>query len=65
MVPRVKRIILRIVSIEPNGRLVLEGRDRKCIREHAGELRSMSQLRPLAKSELGKRGPKPGLPSMP
>jgi hypothetical protein len=34
MDPRVGRIILRVVKIEPNGRLLLEGRDRKQIRGH-------------------------------
>jgi hypothetical protein len=34
MDPRVGRIILRIVEVEPNGRLLLEGRDRKQIRDH-------------------------------
>jgi hypothetical protein len=29
MDPRVGRIILRIVKVERNGRLLLEGRDRK------------------------------------
>jgi ribosomal protein L37AE/L43A len=32
--PRVGRIILRIAKVEPNGRLLLEGRDRKQIRDH-------------------------------
>jgi hypothetical protein len=34
MDPRVGRIILRIVEVEPNGRLLLEGRDCKQIRNH-------------------------------
>jgi hypothetical protein len=34
MDPRVGRIILRIIKVESNGRLLLEGRDRKQIRDH-------------------------------
>jgi hypothetical protein len=34
MDPRVEKIILRVVKIEPNGRLLLEGRDRKQFRDH-------------------------------
>jgi hypothetical protein len=34
MDPRVGKIILRIVKVEPNGRLFLEGRYRKQIRNH-------------------------------
>jgi hypothetical protein len=34
MDPRVGRIILRVVSVEGNGRVLLEGRDRKRIRDH-------------------------------
>jgi ribosomal protein L37AE/L43A len=34
MDPRVGRIILRITKVEGNGRLLLEGRDRKQIRDH-------------------------------
>jgi hypothetical protein len=34
MDPRVGRIILKIVSVEGNGRVLLEGRDRKRIRDH-------------------------------
>jgi hypothetical protein len=34
MDPRVGRIILRISKVESNGRLLLEGRDRKQIRDH-------------------------------
>jgi hypothetical protein len=34
MDPRVGRIILRIAKVEPNGRLLLEGRDCKQIRDH-------------------------------
>ena len=34
MDPRVGRIILRVVSVEPNGLLILEGRDRRRIRDH-------------------------------
>ena len=32
--PKVGRIILRVAAVEPNGLLVLEGRDRKRIRDH-------------------------------
>jgi hypothetical protein len=34
MDPRVGSFILRVVSVEPNGQLVLEGRDRKHIHNH-------------------------------
>jgi ribosomal protein L37AE/L43A len=34
MDPRVGKIILRIIKVESNGRLLLEGRDRKQIRNH-------------------------------
>jgi hypothetical protein len=34
MDPRVGRIILHIAKVEPNGRLLLEGRDRKQICDH-------------------------------
>src|SRR3569623_2016598 len=34
MDPRVGRIILKVVGVQPNGILVLEGRDRKQIRDH-------------------------------
>jgi hypothetical protein len=34
MDPRVGRIILRVVKIESNGRVLLEGRDRKQFRDH-------------------------------
>jgi hypothetical protein len=34
MDPRVGRIILIVVSVEGNGRVLLEGRDRKRIRDH-------------------------------
>ena len=34
MDPKVGRIILQVVGVEPNGLLVLEGRDRKRIRDH-------------------------------
>jgi hypothetical protein len=52
MDPRVGRIILRIIKVESNGRLLLEGRDRKQIRDHVENCApglSQSQYRFVAK----------------